>query len=916
MVTVNSTKDSINVYELPPAKSYVVKAQVTQENPCEQVATTNIIKPFKISSSPAYKNNEELHSLVNKTNRYISSLSDVLSPSKLELFQKQGIDIFNVDLSKIGDYISSNDINALQKVNSKLEKADLAMGSLSKFNLPINKSNVFRFHNAFEVFGKLKAASKDERVSVLSSVYKSGSTSLKTISAGLATKAPRKHVSISGEEIQSHLKNIGVGQSDNNIMISKDLLSAGIPITKKNIAFVSGDNSMLMDNNAFGEKIASNISSMKNPMDTEVPGLLESFSETNNEIIAQVSELSDEDIKNAVALEKTETLEEVVSVKGEEISITEVDEIKEIKLKRQIEEVRLKLTLENASKLEKMGIKYDTEKIEEVINHLRALEEEKSIEELKAFDKNIEPKEVKEVLKGIRVASKIKFLSGEMINLQTTDESEKVEIAPKLGKYLETPIRTDLKDSVVKTFAGIEKLLEHLEIEVTGTSIEATKALIRSGKEVTPISVKRVEVVNERLNFLSRRLTPVTLLKLTRAGIDIMDSELDELVSLTKLYENENSQQKMSRLIASTNTNESDYEEIIATYKAIHRGLKKDSRVVAMLLDNKATINLKNLKRYSSYNPSNNIDRVVGVNTGINENAIAKEETTVDERALLRLEKILINLRLERVVKSITGENIKETLAGSEEETLPLDKLALVLEDFALDKETFFEKNSALIKEVIDLKIPLTISNIVKAKELSKDKFTLIKEIEEVLSDMEDEQEKEKFVEKIKEAFKKDFSKKEDLEKILISLKETIDDREIVAKAKWQKPIKTANITTNMEDYFIQVPYYEEEKLKQLNIFSKAKEDDDKNGVDVILNLKTSNLGEKKIKVNIHDNRVSIFVDVEDEKEWNLFEKFEQEFKDSVKEAGFYFAGLSYSKLEEKVPFELPDEDSLLNIRV
>ncbi len=878
-----------------------IKPNTVAENN-SSLTLANFVKPFKIDLYKVYDKKDELAKTVRETSSLIKNISNSLSEKRANDLLANGFDLDNIDMKSIAELISKGDSKGLSKLNKSLKNTDLFVSKLSKFNLPINNSNINKLRNASSVISSLESADKDERISVLSTIEKTGDSSLKNIDSTLKVgKQESSKVDISDDKIKSHLISIGLEPDEEKIDIAKSLMNSGVAVNKDNVLFASGDNS-LINNDEVLNNVCKNIASLESEMNAKVDGLRQDTLELNK-LIKEVESISDDDLRTAIEKNRFHNIREILDARDGEVLKEKPEDLsqdeppsqsKEVVLKRQMEEIRLKLNIENAIRLKKQGIKIETEEISRLVDELRDLERADLEKELEAVYEKITSAEVEKVYDDKVLIEKL-LLEFRTLKFSRGSETVNVEKQAKLGNYLLTEIRADLGDSVVKSFEGIESRLESLGIKVDESSVNACKSLIRSALDVTRENILQVQIISEQIDYLSKNLTPKTLLKINRAGIDIRTLPISEVVKITKMYEPLGTQERLARLIANTDSSEADYKEIMSTYKAIYKGLKKDGVAISNLIKSGLDINLKNLKIVSGYKGySENVNKLVDTNMGINELGYDKEKS----QSLFELEKVLVNHRLVKLISTITNENVKTILKGSERENLPFEELSRILEEEMSEKEYFSAKSSELVKKLIEQKIPMTFSNMNKAKKLAKNSFSLIDDINYALDDIEDSSEKERVTQELKELLKQDFDKKKDLVDRLALIRDSLGEEDFVAKQKFNMPIKMAEFEQNYEEAFMQVPYYDGGEFKQLNIFSKNRQVADDEDIDVVLSLRTKSMGEKKVKVNISDNKISLFVPVESESEKASFENFAKNFEELIKSSGFYFGGISYSKLD------------------
>lgn len=222
--------------------------------------------------------------------------------------------------------------------------------------------------------------------------------------------------------------------------------------------------------------------------------------------------------------------------------------------RRQIEEIRIKLTVESGYRIMKQGVSLDISKIQQVIDGLKELEKEyfrnilkeegtegnsTQIELLRNTTESLEalktaPADVLGVSFNFRFSMTIERLmvsSDEVINADYKDGRTSFVGARAELRYetLATAPRADLGDSITKAFENVPDILKDLSMENTEENQRAVRILGRCGMEITQQSVHKIKVYDGQVNHLLSNLHPRIAARMIKEGINPVNTPIYEL---------------------------------------------------------------------------------------------------------------------------------------------------------------------------------------------------------------------------------------------------------------------------------------------------------------------------------------------------------------------------------------------------
>jgi len=173
----------------------------------------------------------------------------------------------------------------------------------------------------------------------------------------------------------------------------------------------------------------------------------------------------------------------------------------EIKAHRQLEEIRLKMTLEVATQLEKKGFSIETQRLEKVVDALRELEDSYYKELLKEADIEATELSLQTLKETTQSIESLKYIPSSVLgstlslrNVQTIPgliaEGSKLQAEySKAGTAYETLMTVpnrEYGDSIKKAFANMDSLLSEMNIESTEQNQRAVRILGYNQMEIIP----------------------------------------------------------------------------------------------------------------------------------------------------------------------------------------------------------------------------------------------------------------------------------------------------------------------------------------------------------------------------------------------------------------------------------------------
>ncbi len=356
---------------------------------------------------------------------------------------------------------------------------------------------------------------------------------------------------------------------------------------------------------------AENLNRLKELKQIELPVTVERFSEAAAAALAE-----GKSPVHASLAQKPQTLYEKAAAISDYYHSSELWEsyVGDITARRQLEEIRLRMTAEVNVKLLKRGFAIDTAPMEELIDALKQAEHQLAYEyfprDEAAVDKYNNYRNANAVadhLPGLPADLLGIFAKGrENTSLESFHEEgralqETYEKAQKSYETLMTAPRSDMGDSIEKAFSNIDDILEDLGLEATEENRRAARILGYNSMDMTVKNLEAVREADRMVQSVITKLTPAATLKMIRDGINPLEKSFGELQEYFDMLPPEYRKEadSYSRFLYGLERNKEitpeERESYIGIYRMVRQIEKADGAVAGALVNAQADIHFANL---------------------------------------------------------------------------------------------------------------------------------------------------------------------------------------------------------------------------------------------------------------------------------------------------------------------------------
>ena len=778
---------------------------------------------------------------------------------------------------------------------------------------------------------------------------------------------PQTHRSqITNQQTIEYLKQQKIEIKEETVQAAKFLIDRDLPVTKTNIQKVIDLKSIdqIIDKNY--EDIIKQLKEDKGLSQIKlVPETTEKLNENQlKEVIDYIPKITDDQIKKVLAqnkllninnLKEVENKTEPKQVESKEINI----ENKElITAKRQVEEIRLKLTIEAANKLNLKNIKIDTAPLKQIVDGLKQIEKEMDAKQPQTI------KEISEAIEGLKhtpattlgqvITKKIDFTI-ESINNQAVQDYDK----------LSTKIDRSLGDSFNKISDQIEPLLKQLNMEINKQNIRSAGILIKNEINVTTDNIEHITLLDDKVNHVIDRLHPQVAASMLKEGLNPLNMHIDQVKQYIQSFDDlygQTSKDQIAKNIMEMDENKqltpSERKGITALYRIFNIVSKSKGKAVGFLMKNNMKLTVENLLETSKYltrTGAKNKDIDVNINDEfgtvknieINESNIrnqikqALEESNMaptkdnlqranelkSNNIEIEPNNLIKNSLMEQTLEQAfiklsptTITNLKEIEPNFNQ--IPLEKLLQQVNEKQSNRGETIKQTLNEIKELQNIdnatlnivekyEIEPTISNLKTIKQMLDDPFHFGKQLENMdtlLANDESLTFKHNYEnvfqqlqqgKPIKEILQEVKNNSNNIQEQLINLK-SINKKEIIKKSKDIKKILDIKDKIRNSEEIYQIPVVLQDKVTHINLYIQKnnmnQQSNDKNEINAFISMQTQNLGIVQASMKITDIEVQVEIQNENKENVEYIQKYNKQFKEVIKNIGMSVKNMTYKE--------------------
>lgn len=695
-----------------------------------------------------------------------------------------------------------------------------------------------------------------------------------------------------------------MGVNASNITKLQNMQSAVGALNIQETGNVEGDTTLVSDEgvNYSKEYIDEVKEDLKQVQDEDIEELIKEGKEINiDELRESIHKKANEALRGSNAQQGDSNREE----NKEQAFGENAGEVQEVK--RQILQITAKLTAEAAQKISSQ-MPLESSSLAAVASALHQLEMDMAQEALDAAQLPVTEENIQMITEAMAAKENIDtyFMETVDIELRTDGNANLKEIQEALAKYEanETPVERRFGETLASVAGQVEGLLERQGIEVTAAHVEAAKALIACGYDVTAANIQNVEDIVLKVNSFLQEMTPMLAAQMIKEGINPYHSSIDQILSYVGEHKAPGLKNSVAEAIVTMEHNgeisEEQKEGLIGLYRILQAVEKDKSAVMGYLFRNELPLTIENLQIAAKYvKAKNGIAVTVDDHFGererfkqssnsarqmLAESVTASKQTEENIRLLENMELPITEANINKVSKmsAILYPYIKEQFKKTMDH---FDGINSLPESFVQKIVAVQNASPELIDHMLKQEMPLTLNNIYWMDkimgdptlygELLDENGMLKKELPSDLEEMEDELlelEKTAKLGKEEAVLRGDYAKYKQykqVEEMVCAQKQLIDKEGL-----YQIPFMIDG-----ERKLINLYLYDEKNNHTINATSHLK---------AMITYQTKNLGNVKAYLEIKGDQLGFKIEAEHEMGTKRLEAHKEKLLEGLLAIGYH----------------------------
>ncbi|MCM1161823.1 MAG: DUF6240 domain-containing protein [Roseburia sp.] len=596
---------------------------------------------------------------------YIAIMSNSMSGEDISNLMKDGFQPGSIDVEtavtvvdqikaklaeagiEIAGYTDDISMDKLKKITGNAGYAISIAQKLTEYHVPVTKENVTEAMKEFEKAGKLEELSDgaikymvtNGKEPTIDNLYRAQFSAAKNgdiqgtgyfeddFTGYYGKKADDIHFERLQAQMEKVIEDAGLVVYKDTVNQAKWLVEKGIPLTKDNLLLLNQLKEITFPKEAeeIINSIAAALSEGRQAKDAFLSNK-ESALKQAVDLKKTVDDLTDEAMEKVFAEGKIFTIKNLkkamleislsATTPGMAYEKKSIESPVFVTAKRQLEEIRLRMTVDANYKLLKSGFSIETAELEQVVEKLKQQEEadqkvlfgqseEASISEKASLYKEVTQKVTAIQDMPISVIGKVAFTRSvftlNYVHTQGTVLKNAYENAEKGYEALMTAPRGDLGDSIQKAFGKIKVLLDDLGIEYNDANARAVRILGYNQMEITEENIDAVKSADEALTSVINKMTPAAVLQMIREEVNPLNMNVEQLYDYLKKKETEPSAEMekyskyLYKLEKSNGISEEERDAYIGIYRLFRQIEKGDGAAIGSLLQSGRELSLSNL---------------------------------------------------------------------------------------------------------------------------------------------------------------------------------------------------------------------------------------------------------------------------------------------------------------------------------
>ncbi|MBQ6806956.1 MAG: hypothetical protein IJO97_05950 [Lachnospiraceae bacterium] len=676
--------------------------------------------------------------------------------------------------TQVNGYTDRMDAETLKEITGSEAFAQELCKQFEAHDVPVTEENVQDAKKAYEkatavqeiTEGAAKYMVENHMKPTIDSIYRAdfsstadGSRQGKGYYAdGVSGYYAKKADNFNWQQLQPQMEKVieqaGLEVSEETLENAKWLIEKGIPLTPEAVESYHQLSTMTFPQEMEDilSAIAAAISDGKKAGDANLADgrsnlekaalYVEEFAQITEEAVDKtVAEGKKLDLANLQAaqkqiVEEQAVVQQSVSATTMTANVNVTESVENITARRQLEEVRLMMTIEANYKLISSGYSIDTAELEQLVEALKQIEDNHKQLLFGEADVNKAAEKAALYTKTRNKVAEIPYLPIDIAGrFKATDEDftlnqvhiggtalkNAYEQAQEKYETLMTAPRADMGDSIRKAFRNVDDILQDMNLDLTEENRRAVRILGYNNMELSEENIQAVKESDLELRRVIEKMTPAATLQAIRDGKNPLEMSLAQLNEYldSMEYSKEREDEKYSKFLYKLEKNneitESERDAYIGIYRMLRQIEKTDDAAIGTLLNNGAELSFKNLLSAVRSNKKHGMDYTVDDSFGGMESVLRNVSITQQ-----------IESGFGAYIQNVAGETA-DKMAAFEEPTMEKEYQSEQLQEYRQASEV----DDSIVNELLNNKQPVTTNNLLAADMLMNAKGFLYRKLNE-----------------------------------------------------------------------------------------------------------------------------------------------------------------------------------------
>lgn len=282
--------------------------------------------------------------------------------------------------------------------------------------------------------------------------------------------------------------------------------------------------------------------------------------------------------------------------------------------RRQLEEIRLSMTMEAATRLVKLDINIDAKPLSQIVDALRQQENSLYDNVVSTHDIHDIPDDVDLLKESLKQTDALKNLPeytlGEMVKRPTITVGTlyeagtriKASIANDAYETMMTKPRRDMGDSITEAFQNIDDILTDMNMDRNEENKRAIRILAYNEMELNKTNIANVKSADAKVQQMFETLTPQIVLNLIREGknplnmtIDGLNEEIMQQREVRGVTDEQRFSEFLYQMDRQNAITEEERKSFIGIYRLLDKVEKSHGKDIGAVVRNGQDVTLNNL---------------------------------------------------------------------------------------------------------------------------------------------------------------------------------------------------------------------------------------------------------------------------------------------------------------------------------